>query len=415
MGIQPIWTKLGRHVVGNVTTVSTSVRDFTTTLLGYHFAERVADTGGGDGDLAVFLKWEQMAAYARWEVNGDQAFRGTERTGKNLQAGSKVRLGVDQASQILSNQKIYGLWGLYTVPARSSGLVGGNPTRLTDAGRRLVESVYLPIFKKEGFKNADTILKRLVKPRVELDFRGRDAALLAAVAKVLQKRLLKAEREVFREHLLLGGPQDKDRTRGGQAILAAAFETTFDDRSWWLSPPRVRHLAKVCRESGEHGEYVADKLERIRACELLLAPSARLYGFLLGSEGQTIEEVADDVRNQWGSAVETIDVGAVEGLEGELKDAVGDGDAGARWVQIACAMASGEYEDALRLLIDQNRYVMKARNGAAPWIEVRDGKVQVRFRDDNSPSLPERDALPDFWIHSYFLDSLRTIGFALRG
>ena len=35
LGIQPIWTRMGRHVVGNLTTVSTSVRDFTTTILGY--------------------------------------------------------------------------------------------------------------------------------------------------------------------------------------------------------------------------------------------------------------------------------------------------------------------------------------------------------------------------------------------
>jgi hypothetical protein len=32
-GLQTIWTRLGRHVVGNVTTVSTSVRDFTTLVL----------------------------------------------------------------------------------------------------------------------------------------------------------------------------------------------------------------------------------------------------------------------------------------------------------------------------------------------------------------------------------------------
>src|SRR5205823_6790663 len=79
LGIQPIWTRLGRHVVGNLTTVSTSVRDFTTTLLGYYFAERVENEEGGDGALAVFLRWEQLASYARGGINGDWDFRGTER------------------------------------------------------------------------------------------------------------------------------------------------------------------------------------------------------------------------------------------------------------------------------------------------------------------------------------------------
>jgi hypothetical protein len=413
LGVQPIWTKLGRHVVGNLTTVSTSVRDFTTLLLGYYFAERVAESGGGDSDLAVFLKWEQLAAYARWEIIGDRSFRGTERTGKKLQESRKVSLGVDSASQILSNQKIYGLWGLYTVPARSSGLVGGNPTRLTDDGRRLVESVYISVLTKEGFRNADYIAKRLAETRIGLDLnRQRDGELLRAVAKVLQRRLLRAERDVFRDHLLLGGLQD--RTGGAQVVLASAFETTLDDREWRLSPARVSHLAKVSRGLGDRGAYVADKLKRIRTCELLMAPSVVLYGFLLGSDGQTLAEVASSVRKQWGRAVSTVDLAATADLEAELKDAVGDADAGARWMHVARAIAGGEYEEALRLLLDQNRFVMKMRNGAAPWIELRDGKLQVRFRDDNAPSLPERDALLDFWIHPYFLNSLRTIAFALR-
>ncbi|SRR6266542_1262335 len=43
LGLQTIWARLGRHVVGNLTTVSTSVRDFATLVLGYYFAERVAN------------------------------------------------------------------------------------------------------------------------------------------------------------------------------------------------------------------------------------------------------------------------------------------------------------------------------------------------------------------------------------
>src|ERR1051325_11575973 len=112
LGIQPIWTRLGRQVVGNLTTVSTSVRDFTTTILGYYFAERVASEETRDGDLAVFLRWEQLASYARGAMNGDWDFRGTERAKKYLNEGPKVRLGTDSAALILSDQKTYGLWGL---------------------------------------------------------------------------------------------------------------------------------------------------------------------------------------------------------------------------------------------------------------------------------------------------------------
>ncbi|MCC7144599.1 MAG: hypothetical protein IT349_21070, partial [Candidatus Eisenbacteria bacterium] len=85
LSVQPIWARLGRGIVGNLTTVSTSPRDFTVLILGYYFAERSADGAAEpeDGDLGVFLRWEQLAAYARGGVLNDWTFRGTERARKN--------------------------------------------------------------------------------------------------------------------------------------------------------------------------------------------------------------------------------------------------------------------------------------------------------------------------------------------
>jgi len=412
LGLQTIWARLGRHVVGNVTTVSTSVRDFTTLVLGYYFSERVASEAGGDGDLAVFLRWEQLAAYARGEINGDWAFRGVERVKRNLQDSGRIRLGTDSTTQILSNQKTYGLWGLYTVAARSSGLVEGDPTRLTAAGRDLVDRVYLPVFAHGGLRHADAVVARLAKARSDLDPRGGDRRFLQAIAKVLDKSLTAPEREVYRRHLLLGGPQD--RTAGGQATLAAALESTLDEQGWTLSPARVRHLTKHCRSQGGLGTAVGERLERIRTAELLLAPAATLFGLMLASDGQTIPELSRVVTRQWGSSVRTIDADAIAALEVELRDSTSDADTGRRWVQLARALVSGEFERALGLLMDQNRFVMKARAGAAPWVEVSNGRLRVRFRDDNSGELPTRSALPEFWRHSYFVDSLRAIAVTLR-
>ncbi len=116
----------------------------------------------------MFLRWEQLAAYARGEINGDWKFRGVDRVKKNLQDGTRVHLGTD--SQVLSNQKIYGLWGLYTVPSRSFGLVEGEPTRLTAEGRTLVETIYLPVCAKGGVPNADLVVSRLAKTKTDPDW-----------------------------------------------------------------------------------------------------------------------------------------------------------------------------------------------------------------------------------------------------
>ena len=413
LGVQTIWARLGRHAVGNLTTVSTSVRDFTTLILGYYFAERVANESPSDGDLSVFLRWEQLAAYARGGANGDWDFRGVDRAKKNWNAEGRLRLGADSASQILSNQKTYGLWGLYTVPARSSGLVEGEPSRLTMTARSLVENVYLPLWTKEGYRNADAVVARLARPRTDLDVRKGDRTFLEATGRVLSKRLSAAERKFYDTHLLLGGP--KDRTTGGQAVLARAMESTFGDDAWKLSPPRVRHLAKQCRAAGEVGQAVADCLERIRTAELLLAPATALFGLLLASEGQTLPQVAGVVKRQWGASLRTIEFDETAKLEGELVDATGDPETGRRWVKLARSLGSGEYEGALRLLMEQNAFVMKVRSGAGPWVDLSNRLLRVRLRDDDVDALPERRELSTLWKHSYFIDSLRTVAVALRG
>ena len=111
LGIQSLWTRLGRHVAGNLTTVTDSIRDFTTLLLGYYFAERLSDETGPGSEVAVFLRWEQLAAYARAAVNEDMGFRGTRRVCENLNASKPRRVVIsdDRGHQILGNQKIYGL------------------------------------------------------------------------------------------------------------------------------------------------------------------------------------------------------------------------------------------------------------------------------------------------------------------
>jgi hypothetical protein len=165
LGIQPIWTRLGRHVVGNLTTATDTVRGFTTLLLGYYLAERLADDLGSGTELSTFLKWEQLAAYARTVGNNDTRFRGTERVQMLLIEGhhARVPLSEDRLYQILGNQKIYGLWGLYTRPARTSGLIKDDPPRLTPAALEFVEKLYLPILEQAASKDVKR-LRDILRP-----------------------------------------------------------------------------------------------------------------------------------------------------------------------------------------------------------------------------------------------------------
>ena len=284
LGFQPMWSRLGRLVVGNLTTVSTSPRDFTTTILGYYFAERIAAAEGGDGDLNIFLRWEQLAAHARFRVNGDGRLRGIERVRKCANEGDAITLCADARGQILSNQKTYGLWGLYTGPARASGLVEGSPTRLTAAGRKLVESLYLPLFTRSKLRDANEVVSKLTKPLTVLQAAGKDSLFLERVGAVLVPELSAAERATFRHHLLLGA--EPNRTEGRQEIVVDALEETIADEEWGFAAPRLRHMAKRCRASGAVGSEAARRLERIRAAEQVLAPAAALFDLILGADGQ---------------------------------------------------------------------------------------------------------------------------------
>ena len=408
LGIQPIWTRFGRQVVGNLTTVSNSVRDFTSLLLGYYFVERLADEDGVASDVDTFLKWEQIAAYARAGINDDWGMRGTERVKKNLSEDSRVTISANASNQILGNQKIYGLWGLYTMPARASALIAGEPSRLTPHALELVESVYLPKLKKGAGREAKAICAILKEESRVIDLRGRDAAWMKSVAEVLKTNLSETEREFYREQVFFGGPNDP--TDGRQKQLAAFVEATLTESDFKWSPLAVGALVKEATASGEGHHALGDRLNRIHIAECVLAPASVLFSHLLGTDGRTTDFVINRLKDAWGDGLRSIDNVGFRDLRGEISAGVPE--VGERWAETANALAFGDYGKVLELLIAQNADVMKQRSGA-PWIEMRRGKLHVRFRDEQG-SLPGADDLPTLWRFNYFLESLRDIAWWLR-
>lgn len=403
LGIQSIWTRFGRHVVGNLTTVSSSVRDYTTLILGYYFAEQLSAEAESGSELGTFLKWEQLVGYARAAINDDPSFRGTGRVQQNL-ANNTVRLSADRSRQILGNQKIYGLWGLFTMPARTSGLLDdGAPPRPTALAQELIETLYLPILEEGAGRGAKGILELLRAPDARVDLRGRHKRVVQAVARVSQLKLLPRERKVFRDCLVLGGPTDATRGRQGQLAELLAASALAEGFSW--SPRSVDALVDAARARGEGWSELAHRLDRIRVCESVMAPMSALFVHLLGLEGKTIDAVVSRLEQQWRGGANSIQAKAFADVVGEIaQDGTHSAD---RWRRIAQTAYRGEYRALISLLVEQNAAVMDARGGA-PWISIASGKLNVRFRDEQG-DLPGRSELPELWRFSYFLDSLRTV------
>lgn len=410
LGQVSIWTRFGRHVVGNLSTVSTSVRDFTVLLLGLWLIERLGEDEGAQNEVEVFIRWEQLAGYAR-ACHSKVTFRGIEKVRANLAAGNRVTVSADQRYQILGNQKIYGVWGLYTVPATSSALVTGSPLRLRPEVRAFVENTSVRALTRAGYRDGNAVRKILAAPLSTLYPEGKDAKLLQVLGQLLRPdRLSSHERAFYDEYLVRGGPEDE--TAGRQERLAALLERTLATPDYSLTGPALSTLALQAKDR-DQALSLGWRLDRIRNCEAVMAPAYRLFLFLLARDGKPLASVAEEVRKTWGDRVKAIQVDRFRELVPELRTAVGDDLGSERWAQIAASLATGEYATAIHDLIDHNAFVMKQRGSGAPWVELQKDRLRVRFRADLA-ALPGRADMQHLWRFPYFLDSLRAVTAQVR-
>jgi len=407
LGLVPLWSLFGRRVVGNLTTVTGSLRGFTTTLLGYHFASEVQEREG-ETALGLFMKFEQLAAYCRYLVRKDSGFRGIERVKKALGESDVVTLSARPEYQILGNQKIYGLWGLFSVPSRSSGLLERDEV-LTLAAQEFVRKQYLTALSREGFREGREIVELLRQRQVKVHLGGKHSGLAKALARVLDPKVSAAEREFYREHLAFGGPQDS--TEGRQRQLAGLLGLHSNGMAF--DRHELRAVIKEAARLGKAGVPLASDLRRIDHLESVLVPADSLFGFLQARHGQTVRSVADKVAKEWGP-LKSVDAGAFRELQSQVAAAFDEPSAGERWTRVAEGLAAGKYGDVFALLLDHNAFVMRSRNGSEPWVRVANGRLDVRFRDE-AAELPGRRELPNLWRNNYFLNPLKEVVMTLGG
>ena len=411
LGLVPLWSRFGRNVVGNLTTASGALRGFTTLLLAHYFAERIQDRDGREAEspLDLFLKFEQLAGYVRVHLNGDSDLRGVDRIRATLAQGPKAPLGTDQSRQILGNQKTYGLWGLYSTPAANSGLLVAGEHVLTPEARRFVEQHYLPRLAADGFREGRAFVELLRRKTADVHLEGRDAALARSVAKLLAPKLTSAEREFYDFHLVRGGPHDS--TEGRQALLAELLMELPAD-SYFRVQELKRTIARAAKR--KDGAALADRLREILHVEAVLVPLGNAFSFMLTRDRQPLEKVAGEIRSVWGRSLKHVEPEAVLAVWTTIGGVYGSDAAGDRFAAAARALAGGDYEEFLRLLLEHNAFVMQARNGAQPWVRLDGGRISVQYRDETGEIIPG-DELPDVWRSTYFINALHGIVRAVRG
>ena len=395
LGLVPVWSRFGREVVGNLTTVTGSVRGFTTLLAGLELADMLREQFRNDAPppIETFLRFEQLAGYARFKCHQDKEVRGYRRVSRRLNEGRRIRISANPEFQILSDQKTYGLWGLFTVPARSSGLLMTGEPRLTPEARRFVQRHYLPVLGNA--RGVNSLLDLLRRESFELQPNGRDAALLDSIGKVHSRRLRADERAFYRDHLAWGGTSDS--TNGRQRALAEIL-AGFDTKEFGF--PEFRAVQKKARKS--EGLFLA--LEKIGRLERLIAPAALVFGFLQDRDRQAVPDVARQLGETWNRPLR-LDVQGIRALQPEFSRALQSQPEAELWMELAEGLSKAEYTRVIELLIGINTSVMQRRHGAAAWIAIEAGKIRVRLTDERAELTGVEDA-ENRWRSTYFINSL---------
>jgi hypothetical protein len=405
LGVQPVWASFGRYVVTNLTTVTTSIRGFTVLLLGRLLAEKMIEKGAaGEQDaLSIFLRTEQIGSYARHLAHGvDGDIRGIERVKRFVEEkGPNVPIQDDASGMILSDQKVYGLWGIYSVSARTSGMIADGPVGLTEFARDFIDKNYWP-----ALQPAETKLFKLIKDGGTLRTHGNDS-IFSAVSKLLPQTF--TDEEIwFYSQTLRDAHHVKDNSSAKRQPLFAELLKNHSDLNNYTNREEILNLAKA---AGGEEEALSLRLEKIARLEALFAPAEALFDYLQTRGGQKPADLALKLRGHWGKQVPHLD-SPLDDIFSEIVTVVGK-ELGVAMSKCDYALNAGAYEDGIMALLEWNKLVMAARK-AAPWIQLTSGKLDVRYRGQEK-ELPHGNILPQLWRNSYFIDALKSIVHLLSG
>lgn len=404
LGLLPIWSRLGRRLIRNVTTVSGDLRGWTSLLVMVGLYRDRVDAGIlNAADTDALMRAEQVIAYSRL-AHGARAndVRGVGRAQARLHAHQGGRqpipLGLSVERRILASQRAAGVWGQIASPAAASSLLDRARIALTPVARDFWAGRY----GKELEPHARALSELMADKRGFAPASG-DEVLARALARLHDARLDPVEVALYRDHVLHAGRGEADT----QGLLVAAWRAAdgpaaLDKGVSFLS---VAALAEQASRRGAEG--VARGLKEIASAERLLAPVEYLFAWVQGRHRQSLDDVVDDVRQRWSEPLRSAGA-ATDGLLAPVfAAAYGDAAFGRLLANAREACVDGEWANAVRALVDLNAAVMR-RRGGAPWVEWRDGRLDVRLGDEPS-ELPSLDRLHADFAHSYYLDPLRRL------
>jgi len=410
LGLQPVWVSFARHLISNLTTQTTSVRGFTIFILGRYFANLLVEDRALSREKVVdaFLRMEQLGAYARFvkhDVQDD--IRGIERVKAFVNDNKgKVHIESNKRGMILSDQKMYGLWGLYSVASRVSGLIPDGPLGVEEKIKEFVEKNYL-----SKLLDIMTPLRILLAKGDQINVKNN--RIIDVISKVLSPRFTKEEFSFYSDYisngLYVSNGSDVESGVGGRQ---ARFCSLLRDYTELESSVGREEVVLLKEKADKRDKDISSYLDRIICLESLLAPADEIFNFVLTQNEQTPKEVSSKLMNAWGRSLPNIDTDNFDTLIPEIESTSSKPIATAM-KRCYSSLANGDYSEAIMSILEWNKCVMVDRK-SSPWVLLSDrGRIDVRYKGLDS-ILPDGDKLPTLWRNGYFIDSLKNILSQLR-
>ncbi len=358
--------------------------------------------------LDVFLKFEQLASYARWKINDDRGFRGIEQV-EVRSANAVVHLSSSNQDQILSVQRHYGVWGLYAEPGRDCGLLTGHPPRLQPDLHSVIAELDETYFRPQG-TSLDALAKKLrsgTRCSLHLEPRENREPALVATAAMLKPNFPPEAYKRFQRHILWNEGVPLDSTEGRQKLLSEVMgniKWAGDRGAHGLD--ELKLLEAAVRKAGH--KSVAAVLHDIVVVESFLAPAVAAFDFLLGGQGRNLKELGKELGEHWRGARFDAHLDEFLGQQQEIQKACNDEAAAGLWARAAKELGRHRFSELLATLVDLNTRIMEDRNQGAPWVKITNGTIRVDYRD-RTGGLPGGREAANLWLHDYYLTPLASL------
>lgn len=400
LGFEVVWSHFGRRLVGNLTTITSSVVNFKVALLGFVCAHELSENQQRPYTTEqirhTFLRYEQLAAYLRLDSGNASSLMGITRAKTSfdhLQDGKRVTLSSSIDAQILSNQASYGLWGLYSTALRQAALLKGDLREPTELARTLVTAML----------GSNSDLKEALKSYI-----GADQSIAIQDVKGLSKRFgdalrnQSADRDLVRQ-LLTFTHEDEQLRNVYEGLFSYANEWIKETHQNDGSDLSRSHLLHSLAESDN--ALLARRAQDILKVEPVLVFCNVLFDFLRSQIDSNLGDVCSTLTERWS----LLTVGLPEALPAESfphKKILAD--------ILHHAHSVDEVPLLLRKLLEHNKSIM-ANRGGAPWVEL-DGqnKLKVKVSREtywlpDASSSQESESMIGMWSYDYFLGSYLSV------